>query len=272
MDLEGGGVTSSVRRPGRETRWPDPAIAADLAALRARAPLVHCITNIVAAAITANVLLAIGAAPAMVIAEEEAGPFASIAGGVLINVGTIVPSEEASMLAAARNAAARGTPWVLDPVAVGALTLRTRVAAELLRLGPTIIRGNASEILALAGAGAGGRGVDSTDRSEAAIDVARSLATASGAVVAVSGVVDYITDGETVVAAPGGHVLMTRVTGIGCALGAVIAAFAAVSDTPMQAAVSASVVYGAAGEQAGRDAAHPGSFAVAFLDRLSALG
>jgi hydroxyethylthiazole kinase len=256
----------------REVRWPDPEVVADLAALRAAPPLVHCITNIVAAPLTANVLLAVGAAPAKVMAEEEAGWFAGIAGALLINLGTITPAEEGAMFAAVRAAVAAGKPWVLDPVAVGALSLRTRIAAELARLRPTIIRGNASEILALAGAGAGGRGVDSTDASDAAIGPARALARSTGAVVAVSGVVDYITDGDAVVAVPGGHVLMTRVTGVGCALGAVIGGFAAVAAPPLRAAVSASAVYAAAGEAAGRTARHPGGFAVAFLDALSALG
>ena len=255
-----------------ETIWPDPTVVADLATLRARPPLVHCMTNIVAAPLTANVLLAIGAAPAMVLAEEEAGPFAGIASALLVNVGTITSADEPAMFAAVRAAAARGTPWVLDPVAVGALSLRTRIATELVRYGPTIIRGNASEILALSGIGTGGRGVDATDSSEAAIEAAKALAARSGGVVAVSGMVDYVTNGSAVVAVPGGHELMTRVTGIGCALGAVLAAFAAVSDSPMQAAVSASAVYAAAGEAAARAAGHPGSFAVAFLDHLSVIG
>ena len=253
-----------------DREWPEAA--ADLVTLRGKAPLVHCITNIVAATITANVLLAVGAAPAMVIAPEEAAMFSGIAGALLINLGTIVPPEAEAMLAAVRGAQRAGRPWVLDPVAVGALPLRTRIAAELLQFRPAIIRGNASEILALAGAGAGGRGVDSTASSEAARETARELARRTGAVVAVSGVIDYVTDGNTVAAVPGGHVLMTRVTGIGCALGAVLAAFAAIAETPLRAAVSASAVFGTAGARAGSRAQHPGSFAVAFLDELSAIG
>jgi hydroxyethylthiazole kinase len=252
--------------------WPEPSVMAALTGLRKRAPLVHCITNIVATPITANVLLAIGAAPAMVLAAEEAGPFAAVAGAVLINVGTIVPADTEAMLAAAGSAHARGTPWVLDPVAVGFLSLRTRIAHELLAFHPTIIRGNASEILALAGAGGGGKGVDSTDTSETAIASAKRLAQQTGAVVAVSGVVDYVTDGAAVIAVTGGHVLMTRVTGIGCALGAVLAAFASGGETALQAAVHASAVFGAAGARAAQRAAYPGSFAVAFLDELAAIG
>ena len=127
----------------RDLRWPDPAAAADLAAMRAAAPLVHCITNIVAASITANVLLAIGAAPAMVNAPEEAAPFAAIAGALLVNLGTVSEATAEAMRVAARSAQAAGRPWVLDPVAVGGLPLRDRVAAEILQYRPAIIRGNA---------------------------------------------------------------------------------------------------------------------------------
>jgi hydroxyethylthiazole kinase len=262
------GIPAHVSR----VAWPEPAVVAALTQMRKHAPLVHCITNIVATPITANVLLAIGAAPAMVLAEEEAGPFAAIASSLLVNVGTILPQEVPSMIAAAQAAQAAGKPWVLDPVAVGFLSLRTRIARDLLAYKPAIIRGNASEILALAGAGAGGKGVDSTDSSEAAVASARELARQTGAVVAVSGVIDYVTDGETVIGVPGGHVLMTRVTGIGCALGAVLAAFAASGAHRLLAAAHASAAFGEAGARAGQRAAHPGSFAVAFLDELSALG
>jgi hydroxyethylthiazole kinase len=134
------------------------------------------------------------------------------------------------------------------------------------------VRGNASEILALAGASGGGKGVDSTADSADALPRARELAARSGAVVAVSGVVDYITDGETTLAVPGGHVLMTKVTGVGCALGALMAAFLAVSTSPLEAAASASAVLAAAAERAARNARGPGSFAVALLDQLWLLG
>ena len=255
-----------------DVTWPDATVAADLAAMRAASPLVHCITNIVAASITANVLLAIGAAPAMVNAPEEAAPFAAIAGALLVNLGTVSETTAEAMRAAARSAHAAGKPWVLDPVAVGGLPLRDRVAAELLHWRPSIIRGNASEVMALAGAAGGGRGPESTARSEQAVEAAQALARQTGAVVAVSGVVDYVTDGVSVVAVHGGHLLMTKVTGIGCALGATMAAFAAAQPDRLRAAVSASAMYGAAGEQAARTAHRPGSFAPAFLDQLFAIG
>src|SRR5919205_2883144 len=137
-------------------------------ALRTGGPLVHCLTNTVVQTITANALLAVGAAPAMVDAPEEAGDFAAVASAVLVNVGTVHARTAEAMRLAARSAGAAGRPWVLDPVAVGGLAYRTELARELVELRPTVVRGNASEVLALAGAGAGGRGVDSTAGAEEA--------------------------------------------------------------------------------------------------------
>lgn len=237
-----------------------------LAALRAAHPLAQCITNSVVTNVTANALLALGAAPAMCDIPGEAGAFAQVAGGVLVNLGT--PTSE--QRDAAREAVAVGTPWVLDPVAVGMLPVRTRLAADLLAHGPAIIRGNASEVLAVAGAGAGGRGVDATDGPDAARAAAIDLARRTGAVVAVSGAVDLVTDGHEVVRVHGGDALLTRMTGGGCSLGATMAAFLAVC-APLSAAVAASVVHAVASERAAAVADGPGSFAVAFLDALSSI-
>ncbi|MGP6157084.1 MAG: hydroxyethylthiazole kinase [Vulcanimicrobiaceae bacterium] len=259
-------------RVTKDRVWPNPQIVSDLANLRRTAPLTHCITNVVAAGFTANVLLAAGASPAMVEAAEEVAEFAAIAAGMLINVGTVTAQSAAAMSAAAAAAKRAGTPWVLDPVAAGALAFRTRLASELLAERPAIVRGNASEILALAGASGGGKGVDSTADSADALPRARELAVRSGAVVAVSGVVDYVTDGETTFAVAGGHALMTKVTGVGCALGALMAAFLGVSASPLAAAASASAVLAAAAERAAAKVNGPGSFAVELLDQLWLLG
>lgn len=255
-----------------ERTWPHADVAADLAELRHAAPLTHCMTNIVAAGFTANVLLAAGASPAMINAIEEVAGFAAIAQGLLVNVGTITGPDAAAMLEAARAAKAARTPWVLDPVAAGALPFRTRIATELLAYGPAIVRGNASEILALAGASAGGKGVDSTAASNEALPFARAFAVRTGAVVAVSGAVDFITDGSRVIEVPGGDVLMTKVTGVGCALGALMAALLRTSETPLRAATAASAIFAEAGERAARTVRGPGSFATAFLDELWLLG
>ena len=250
---------------------PAEACAGLLEAVRAQAPLVQCLTNHVVSGFTANVLLALGAAPAMVDIPDEAGPFASVASAVLINLGTLGGRQPEAMREAAAAAQAAGTPWVLDPVAVGALPVRTGLARELLTAGPAIIRGNASEIAALAGSAATGRGVDATLTVDAASAPAAELAGRLGAVVAVSGPVDLVTDGAATARVSNGHELLTRVTGAGCALGAVMAAFAAVGDDRLLTVAAASAVYGLAAEEAAAAASGPGSFAVALLDALAGL-
>ena len=245
--------------------------AAALTELRARQPLVQCLTNAVVTNFTANVLLALGAAAAMTDLPTEAGPFATIASGVLVNLGTPHAAQRDAMHEAVAAANAVGTPWVLDPVAIGTLPVRTALAAELLIQRPTVIRGNPSEIIALAGIGIGGRGVDSVDSADEALGAGRLLATRFGSVVAISGPVDIITDGATDVRVHTGTALLTRVTGGGCALGAVIAAFASLTADRLASTVAACAVYTIAAEQAAADATGPGSFSVAFLDRLAGL-
>ena len=252
--------------------WPHPEVVEDLAQLRQRAPLTHCITNSVVTNFTANVLLAAGASPAMVVTIEEVADFVHIAQALLINVGTLTTVDAEVMLKAAATAHLTNTPWVLDPVAVGALKFRTAVVAELITYKPTVIRGNASEILALSGYAGGGKGVDATISSLAAMPAALQLAERIGAVVALSGEVDYITDGKEIIAIPGGHEIMTKVTGTGCSLGALIAAFLPVTNSPLRAASTASVIFAAAGECAFRESRGTGSFSVAFLDQLSTIG
>jgi hydroxyethylthiazole kinase len=244
--------------------------AAALSALRDKAPLVQCLTNIVVAQWTANVLLAAGAAPAMVDNPEEAGPFAAIAGGVLINLGTPYAETVAAMDRAVAAATEAGTPWVLDPVAAGALAWRTEIAEKLLAERPTVLRGNASEVMALTG-GKGGKGVESVDSPEAALPAARDIARLHGIVVAVSGPVDQLTDGVRVARISNGHPLLTRVTGVGCALGALMAAFAAVVDDSLLAATAATALLTVSADRAAERATGPGSFAVALLDELAAI-
>lgn len=243
-------------------------LAATLAAYRRTAPLVHCLTNTVVANFTANVVLASGAAPAMVDNPHEAGDFAAIAGGVLVNLGTPQEHTVAAMLLAAAAAHEHQRPWVLDPVAAGGLGWRTQAAHQLLAHRPTIIRGNASEILGLTG-GSGGKGVDSTHSSDDALGAARALAQEYGAVVAVSGPTDYLTDGHRLVALSNGVDLMTRVTGVGCSLGALMAGMAAVTGDALIAAATATTLLCLAAEDAPQHG--PGSFAVGLVDGLATL-
>ena len=242
-----------------------------LAAVRERSPLVHCMTNIVVAGFTANVLLAVGASPAMVENDQEAAEFAGLADALLVNLGTLSAEQARAMRLGAASAREHGRPWVLDPVAVGAMRFRTELAAELLAHRPTVVRGNSSEVLSLAGASGAGRGVDSTVGSEAAVETARGLAARTGGVVAVSGAVDYVTDGVSTLEVHTGHELMTRVTGVGCALGALVAACCAVESSPLVATTAATTILTVAAEEAAAVSRGPGSFAVALLDALAAL-
>ncbi len=250
------------------TDFDIPAAAAALDDLRRQRPLVHNITNYVAMEIAANVLLALGASPAMVHAREEVEDFVAISGALAINIGTLSPPWVEAMKLAATTAISLGQPWVLDPVGCGATPYRTRVSAELAAMKPAIIRGNASEIMSLAGeAGAAGKGVDSTAGSGAAIEAARALANGTGAIVAVTGETDYVTDGATIVAVTGGDELMPLSTALGCALTACVAAFGAVRP-PFEAAAAALAVYAAAGAEAASRCRGPGHLPAELCDAL----
>lgn len=244
------------------------AVAATLAAIRARVPLVHNITNLVVTNSTANALLALGASPAMVESTDEVEEFAAIADALVVNVGTLTAPVAAAMRLAVRAAAAAGKPWVLDPVAVGAIFYRSRVAEELLRQRPAAIRGNASEIMSLAGESGAGHGVDSTQGGQAARAAAIVLARRTGAAVAVTGAVDYVTDGSRAVSIANGHPMMTRVTGLGCTATAILGACIAVEPDALAAAAHALVILGIAGELAVGRARGPGSLQVEILDAL----
>jgi hydroxyethylthiazole kinase len=253
---------------------PDPAATlwSLVCRLRERAPLVQCITNFVAMDVTANALLAAGASPAMVHAAEEAADFVGLGGTLSINIGTPSPPWVAGMEGAAAAARRKGTPWVLDPVAVGATPYRTDIVARLLAYAPTVIRGNAGEIMAMAGErDVVIKGVDSTRLSSearaAAVGLARKIATT----VVVTGAEDIVTDGQRVIVLANGHPLMTKVTALGCALTGLVAAFLAVADDPLIAAAAAVAYFGVCGELAADGADGPASLRTRLLDRLYTL-
>jgi hydroxyethylthiazole kinase len=248
------------------------AIGADLEKIRAGRPLVHNITNYVVMNTTANALLALGAQPVMAHAVEEVEEMAGLASALVLNIGTLSGPWIEAMKIAARAARAKGTPIVLDPVGAGATRFRTAAAMDLLAAArPAVVRGNASEIRALAAVEAGTRGVDSRHGSMEALGAARELAALRGAVISVSGAVDLIVGGGATAWVANGHPLMARVTGMGCTASALTAAFAAVNPSPLRAAAHAMAVMGIAGEMAAARSAGPGSFQVNFLDVLHAL-
>lgn len=238
-------------------------------------PMVGSITNMVTINFVANAQLALGGSAAMVYLSEE-GEFLAKAGGAMyINVGTLLPIHEEALPYIAKVLKDLDKPWVLDPVAVGTGSIRSKLLRQFKEYKPTVIRGNASEIMVLAGLWGleGGevvskvRGVDSTDTVMEAKTAAVSLAKWTGGAVAVSGKTDLVTDGKVVALSYGGSHFMTKVTGAGCSLGGVAAVYAAVAS-PFIAALTATAVYNLAGSRAEKKVEGPGSFQTQFLDEL----
>lgn len=216
------------------------ASARQLRAIAERAPRIHCITNTAAAAYTANLLLAVGAVPALSLAEEELDDFISRSDALCVNLGTLDAERRRAIAQALDRACTRRLPWVLDPVMVDVAAARRTYAQTLLAYQPTVIRGNAAEIAALA---------------------------ASGTVVQ-TGAVDRISDGTRTLPLHNGHPLLARVTAVGCAQAALIAAFLTVESDPWLAAAAAVLALNVAGERAAAQAAGPGSLQIALLDEL----
>ena len=200
---------------------------------------------------------------------------AAAGGATYLNVGTLLPIYEETLPRTARALHEGGKPWVLDPVGIGIGSLRTKLLSQMKEFKPTIIRGNASEAIALAelwgleaGTAAEVRGVDSTQGVDEARAAAVALARFTGGAVAVSGEVDLVTDGAVVCHSRGGSHFMAKITGSGCSLGGVCAVFAATAETPLAAAMAGVQAYNLAGARAEARVDAPASFQTAFLDEL----
>jgi hydroxyethylthiazole kinase len=240
-----------------------------LTRIRDEKPLVHNITNYVVMNFTANTLLAMGASPVMAHAPNEVEEMVSLARALVINIGTLSDPWIEAMLLAGRKANSKGLPIVFDPVGSGATSLRTGTTRRIVQeLKLAIIRGNASEILSIGSSGTVTKGVDSLHDVDQVAEMAKATARQTGAVVAVTGKVDLITDGTRVIRCRNGHALMGHVTGMGCAATATIAAFAAVTPDAMEAAAAGLAFFGLAGEMAAATAQAPGSFMIALIDSL----
>ena len=243
--------------------------AATLGRLRELRPLVHHVTNFVVMNDTANLTLLLGASPVMAHALEEVDEMVSLAGALVLNPGTLERDWIEAMLRAGLRARERGIPVILDPVGAGATVYRTRTSHMLIeRVRPTIVRGNPGEIGALCGAGGAVRGVDSVAELPDAAAVARRAARDWGAIVAITGRSDVVSDGERTFAVDNGHVWLTALTGTGCMATAALAAFAAVEPDGVVASVAALAAYGLAAELAAERSGGPGSFKVALFDEL----
>jgi hydroxyethylthiazole kinase len=243
--------------------------ADNLKKIRAKKPLIHNITNYVVMNYTANALLACGASPVMAHAAEEVEEMVSLAGALVLNIGTLTPQWVDAMLRAGKKANALKIPVVLDPVGSGATRLRTDSAKRLTReLSIQVVRGNASEVLSLAKKGARTRGVDSLHSVEEAEDAAIALAKDLKTTLAITGKVDLITDGERIYRVHNGHEMMGMVTGTGCAATVMIGAFLAVDPDPVRAATTGLAYFGLAGERAAAHTKTPGTYQISLLDAL----
>jgi hydroxyethylthiazole kinase len=244
-----------------------------LRAMRERKPLVHQITNYVVMNETANATLAIGALPVMAHAGDEVEEMTGLASALVLNIGTLSEHWVESMLAAGSAATARGIPIVLDPVGAGATTYRTLTSRRILELVEiTVLRGNAGEVATLVGAQAEVRGVESIGAGMEPADLAREAARSLGVIASVTGPVDYVSDGERVLAVANGHPLLASVTGTGCMSSALTGCFlAAKPEEPLAAAAEALAAFGVAAEDAAAEAEGPGTFHARLYDALYAL-
>ena len=243
--------------------------------VKATNPLAPSITNTVTQDFVANAQLAIGGSAAMLYLSDECEAMAKVAPAFYVNMGTAMPFYADTLPKTAQALFANKKPWVLDPVGIGLSNLRTGILQQFRNFKPTIIRGNASEIIALAklwqliddSTGGQVRGVETTEKVSAAKSAAIALAKFTGGAVAVSGEEDLITDGKEEILCAGGSELFTKITGSGCALGGVMAVYAAVAN-PFIAALTATTIFNLAGTKAAGMVNTPASFKVAFLDSL----
>ena len=254
-----------IDAPEEETPWHT------LNELRERSPAVHNLTSTPAGDLSADLLLAVGAVPTMFQSFDEVEDLVGAADALTVNIGAPTPTSIDAMVAGVRRAIDLGTPWVLDPAGASVFVNRYQVARRLAHLQPTVIRGNGTEILALGnGLAAIGGPRDEIDSAEA-LDAAHDLAKATGAVIAITGTIDYVTDGKRVMAVANGHPLMSRVAALGCSLTCLVGACCAVGDDPLVATAHAIAILGLSGELAAAQSAGPGSFRVHLVDSIYAL-
>jgi hydroxyethylthiazole kinase len=243
-----------------------------LESVRQKRPLVHHITNYVTVNDCANITLCIGASPVMSHAWEEVEEMVSHAGALVLNIGTLDPYQEKSMLLAGHAANSLDIPVVVDPVGAGATRYRTDFMSRLIgELRISVIKGNAGEIGILAGANAQVRGVDAGDIHGDLITIAQDFSLETGITVAISGAADIVSDGSKVIIVENGHSMMGRISGTGCMATSVIGSFVAVHRDMAEASATSLAAFGIAGERAAAGCPAPGSFKTAIFDHLASL-
>ena len=240
-----------------------------LTQVREKSPLVQNITNFVVMNNTANALLALGASPIMVHAEEELEEVLSFCNSLVINIGTLSKPWADNMILATQLANKLGKPWVLDPVGAGISSLRNETLQALMLLKPTVIRGNASEIIALQNFNRKSvKGVDSTHSSSYALEAGKLLQKETGSIICISGATDYVISDNEITEIKNGTSVMTKVTGMGCTATAITGAFIGLAKHPYQEAVAGVAITSLAGELAAKISKGPGSLQLNFYDIL----
>lgn len=243
-----------------------------LGAVRKERPMVHHMTNYVTVNDCANITMCIGAAPVMAHSPDEVAEMVSMAGALVLNIGTLDAAQIEAMLVAGKRANELGIPVVLDPVGAGATRLRTNSARKLIcDLKLAVIKGNAGEVATLAGEEAKVRGVDSMGVKKDVAGIASKYAGTLGTTVAITGKTDIVSDGKSTILVDNGHPLMGSFSGSGCMAASVCGAFAAVSSDRMKTTVAALAAFGVAGENASKRARAPYSFKVALFDAVASL-
>ena len=240
----------------------------DLVLIRQTNPLIHNISNLVVMPITANILLALGAAPIMAHAKQELSDIIQLAQSLVINIGTLDKPWIASIKIGQKAALKCGSAIVFEPVGAGSSRYRTETALKILKRGVHIIRGNASEIMALTDATIKTKGVDSMQTSVNALASARTLAKKYHCIVVISGKIDFVISATQTVALNYGTPLLTKVVGMGCSLTAIIASFLTVNTDAFAASVHATALMGLVAEYAEKKSTGPGSFYTQLLDSL----
>lgn len=241
----------------------------DVETIREKSPLIHNITNFVVMNNTANALLSLGASPVMAHAIEEVADMAAIASALVINIGTLSEHWIEAMKIAMQTAKLRKIPIVIDPVGAGATKFRTATVKDLFAIAhPTVIRGNASEIMALVDKDIQTKGVDSNHSSDLALIAAQNLATQYNCIVVVSGVTDIITDGKQTIYIENGDLMMPKVTGLGCTATALTGAFCAIDSNYLEACANAMATMGICGQLAVQNSNGPASLQMNFIDML----
>lgn len=247
-------------------------VVALLQQVRVQNPLIHNITNVVVTNFTANGLLALGASPVMADSRKEVADMAKIASALVINIGTLNERTVEAMHLAGESANAHKVPVMLDPVGAGATPFRTETARNLIRdIQFSVIRGNAAEIANVAGENWIVKGVDAGDQQGNVMELVQATAKKLNTVVVATGKDDIVSDGTSTIVVRNGHPILTKVTGTGCLLTSVIAAFVALEPNFVEACAAALTIYGVAAELAAAKTADlgPGSFQIEFLNQLN---